>query len=235
VIGSGPCSADSSTWGEALAVATHRGGLGVLPAAVVEVLRRGARGELEETPAPGAPGLDRVCAQIVARNADARRAATEAARDTGWSALDAGEVLHGEARELGAQLVDMARRGMRGPRSVYIAGGETTVTLRGSGRGGRNQECALAAAIAGRGADDWALLAAGSDGGDGQSDAAGAHADGGTVDRGRRAGCNAEAALERNDSHTFFAREGGTLHTGPTHTNVMDLAFVALDAVGDRS
>ncbi|MEE2662526.1 MAG: DUF4147 domain-containing protein [Myxococcota bacterium] len=235
VIGSGPCSADPSSWGDALAVVTRRGGLDVLPPGVVARLRRGALGELPETPGPGDPALDRVRAQIVARNADARRAATAAARAAGWPALDAGEVLRGEARELGAQLVERARSALGGPRGVYIAGGETTVTLRGSGLGGRSQECALAAAIAGRGAGDWTLLAAGSDGGDGSSDAAGARADGGTVERGQRVGCDAAAALARNDSHTFFAREGGVLRTGPTHTNVMDLALVALGRSDSRA
>jgi len=235
VIGSGPCSADPSTWGEALAVAERRGGLDVLPPAVVARLRRGARGDLPETPGPGDPALDRVRAQIVGRNADARRAATAAARSAGWAALDAGEVLAGEARQVGGQLVERARSALGRSGGVYVAGGETTVTLRGSGVGGRSQECALAAAIAGRGAGDWSVLAAGTDGGDGSSDAAGACADGGTVERGQRVGCDAAETLARNDSHTFFAREGGALYTGPTHTNVMDLVLVALGGRGKRA
>jgi glycerate-2-kinase len=239
VIGSGPCSADPSSFGDALAVAARRGGLDALPSEVISLLRRGAAGELPETPGEGHPGLAHVRQHVVARNADARAAACSAARAAGWRALDAGEVLRGEARDVGSRLVAEARRALgreaaAAARGVWIAGGETTVTLRGSGLGGRNQECALAAALAGSGIPGWALLAAGSDGGDGPTDAAGARADGGTAERGRRAGCAPRAALDDNDSYTFFAREGGLVRTGPTHTNVMDLALVALTGDGAR-
>ncbi len=107
-----------------------------------------------------------------------------------------------------------------------VAGGETVVTVRGPGRGGRSQELALAAAIALEDRDGAALLAAGTDGTDGPTDAAGAYADGETVARGRARGVDARTALEANDSHGFFALEGGLLRTGPTRTNVMDLALL---------
>jgi glycerate-2-kinase len=103
------------------------------------------------------------------------------------------------------------------------------VTVTGSGRGGRNQELALAAGLAIAGRTDIAVLAAGTDGADGPTDAAGAFADGGTVARGRRCGVDAIAALAENDSHGFFAREGGLVVTGPTGTNVADLALVLRD------
>ena len=231
VIGSGPCSADPSTFEDALAVVLQREGEAVLPGAVLERLRRGARGEIGETPEPGSPQFDRVRAAVVACNADARAAVGVAARAEGWTPVDAGEVLVGEASEVGARLLSEARQHPgSGSKTVWIAGGETTVTLRGDGLGGRNQECALAAGLAGAGLPGWALLAAGTDGGDGRTDAAGAHADGRTVERGRAAGRDARAALLENDSYGFFAAEGGLLRTGPTHTNVMDLALVALEA-----
>ena len=230
VIGSGPCSGDPSSWKQALEVVERHGGREALPRDVLRVLEQGAAGERPETPPPGDPGLAGVRERVIARNADARHAASEALRQAGWRAIDAGETLLGEASELGATLVGRAREAVgSGARGVYIAGGETTVTLRGSGRGGRNQELALAAACAERGRGDWALLAVGTDGGDGSTDAAGAFADGRTVARGAELGCDAAAALGDNDSHGFFSCEGGVLRTGPTHTNVMDLALVAID------
>ena len=107
------------------------------------------------------------------------------------------------------------------------------MTVRGAGGGGRCQELALAAPAAERGRPDWALLAAGTDGGDGLTDAAGAHADGGTFSRGARAALSAELALRENDSHRFFEAEGGLFRTGPTQTNVMDLALAGV-AAGER-
>jgi glycerate-2-kinase len=110
-----------------------------------------------------------------------------------------------------------------------VAGGETTVTVRGPGRGGRSQELALAAALELDGGPPTALLSAGTDGSDGPTDAAGAYADEGTLARARRAGLDARAALQANDSHAFFRAEGGLFVTGPTRTNVMDLALVRVD------
>ena len=112
--------------------------------------------------------------------------------------------------------------------ATLVAGGETTVTVRGPGRGGRSQELALAAAIAWDGMPGVALLAGGTDGTDGPTDAAGAFADGGTLARGAACGLDAKAALAANDSYAFFDREGGLLRTGPTGTNVMDVALVAV-------
>ena len=112
---------------------------------------------------------------------------------------------------------------------LLLSGGETTVTLRGAGRGGRNQELALAAACELQGTSGIALLAAGTDGTDGPTDAAGAYADGGTAQRGRALGIEARDALERNDSYSFFSAEGGLLLTGPTRTNVMDLVLTLVE------
>jgi glycerate-2-kinase len=107
-----------------------------------------------------------------------------------------------------------------------VAGGETAVTVRGPGRGGRSQELALAAALGLEGDRRSTLLAAGTDGSDGPTEAAGAFADGATLSRARRLGLDARSALARNDSGSFFAAEGGLFVTGPTRTNVMDLALL---------
>ena len=229
VIGSGPCAPDPSTFADALSVLARRGIQRVVPPAVRDALLAGARGTRPETPKPDEPYFARVRHTIVARNADAREAAVAAARARGLAARDLGEVLLGEAREQGPKLVRLARRAS-GPRpQLLVAGGETTVTLAGSGRGGRSQELALASALAlADGGAGVALLAVGTDGSDGPTDAAGAFVDEGTVARGTRAGVDAAAALAANDSYAFFTREGGLVRTGPTGTNVMDLVLVEL-------
>jgi len=124
-----------------------------------------------------------------------------------------------------ARMAREARGRDEGPACI-LSGGETTVSVRGKGRGGRNTESALAFAIAAEGLDDVAGLFAGTDGTDGPTDAAGATADGGTVVRARARGLDARAFLDDNDSFTFFERAGGLLRTGPTLTNVMDLRIV---------
>jgi glycerate-2-kinase len=228
VIGSGPCSADPSRFADALAVLASRGIEGRVPAAVREHLGAGARGERPDTPAPGDPSLARVHARVIARNADALTAAAEAARRDGLRVALDPEALAGEAAEAGPALVARARAAAGSAPLLWLAGGETTVTFERAGRGGRNMELALAAACAIEGDGRVSLLAAGTDGSDGPTDAAGAFADGGSVARGRASGLDARDALARHDSYTFWASEGGLLRTGPTGTNVMDVAFVEL-------
>ena len=136
--------------------------------------------------------------------------------------------IEGEAREVARVCAAIARESLASGRPVappacLICGGETTVTLRGTGRGGRNQEFALAAALAARGLEGVAILAGGTDGTDGPTDAAGALADGATCDRAAGLGLSAADFLARNDSYHFFQPLGDLLMTGPTGTNVMDL------------
>jgi glycerate 2-kinase len=232
VIASGPCCADASRYADALAVVDRRGLRERLPEAVVRHLEAGARGEVEETAKPGDPALARVRHTILANNRTALRGAAEAARRLGLRPVSVTEVLAGEARRVGRRLAALARGAReRGPLCL-VAGGETTVTLRGTGRGGRSQELALAAALELAGAEGAALLAAGTDGSDGPTDAAGAFADAGTVARGARRGIDARASLERNDAYDFFDAEGGLLRTGPTGTNVMDLVLAYAGPAG---
>jgi glycerate 2-kinase len=225
VIASGPTAPDGTTYGEALAVVDRYGLSGKAPRAVIQCLRRGAEGGLAETPKAGSPALQGVENIIIGANRVALEAAKDEARRAG---LDAGIItaaLQGEAREAGRWLAREARSLPAG-RRLLISGGETTVTVRGAGTGGRNTELALAFAIEAEGLGGVTLLSAGTDGNDGPTDAAGAFADGSTVRRARARGLEATEYLENNDSYSFFKAAGGLFVTGPTGTNVMDVQMV---------
>lgn len=232
VIASGPCTPDPTTFADALRVLARYGLRERVPSAVRAHLEAGARGECEETPKPGDPLFGRVAQFVVASNRRALAAAARAAAAAGSLPLIVSEALAGEAREVGRRFAALSRS-IRSERPVcLLAGGETTVQIRGRGRGGRNQELALAAALALEGADGVDLLAAASDGSDGPTDAAGAFADGRTTARGRALGIDAQASLDDNDSYRYFAAEGGLLRTGPTRTNVMDLTIALVNPHG---
>jgi len=233
VIGSGPFCGDPTTYADALAVLERFDLVERVPGGTAAHLTAGARRERPETPKPGNSAFDRVRTRVLASNQTAVDAAERAARELGWVPRTLPEFLSGEASDAGRRLAALAKGVAAGPATeaprCLIAGGETVVTVRGGGRGGRNQELALAAACELAGREGITLLAAGTDGGDGPTDAAGAFADGGTLARGRAAGASAESALADNDSNGFFRAEGGLLTTGPTGTNVMDLAIVVVD------
>ncbi|MBW2270054.1 MAG: DUF4147 domain-containing protein [Deltaproteobacteria bacterium] len=233
VIGSGPFTAAPTDTGDARAALCELGLLDAVPASVrarCDASQAGAVG----VPV-GDPALRGVRHRIVGSNRVALEAARGAAVRMGLDVRLLSPPLAGEARDAGALLARLALRA-RPPRPLLLlAGGETHVSVRGSGRGGRNQELALAAALALEGRGHVTLLAAGTDGSDGPTQAAGAFADGASVARGAAAGVDARAALADNDSHAFFAAEGGLLRTGPTGTNVMDLALVHVRSSSDRS
>lgn len=225
VIASGPCAPDPSTFAEALAVIDGAGA--TVSEAVRAHLAAGARGEIEETPGPEHPAFARVRSTVLANHETARAAAARAAAERGWQVEVVPEPMQGEAASVGRRLVERARALAGAGSHCLVASGETTVTVDPpGGRGGRCQELALAAALALEGEPRMGLLAAGTDGSDGPTDAAGAWADGATAARGRAAGADPAAALAAHDSHEFFRREGGLLRTGPTGTNVMDLVLV---------
>jgi len=234
VIGSGPCAPDPTRYADALEALAARGVLARVPAAVRAHLEAGARGEREETPKPGDPAFARVGFRVLASSGDALRAACEEAVARGCAVHVVSAALEGEAREAGARLAWLARGSAPRRPTVLAAAGETTVTVRGPGSGGRCQELALAAALALEGAPGITLLAAGTDGSDGPTDAAGAFADGGSVARGRAAGRDAAADLARSDAHGFFAAEGGLLRTGPTRTNALDLVLIHVAPRAER-
>jgi glycerate 2-kinase len=228
VIGSGPCAPDASTFADALRILRQRGIFEQVPASVRDRLERGAAGELPETPKPGDPRFQRVQNVVVGSNARSVEAAAEAARDLGYRPLVLTTTLDGEAREQARMLVSIAKEVQRAGRPAkaplcLLAGGETVVTLRGNGKGGRNQEFALAAALALRGTQGISVLAAGTDGTDGPTDAAGAVVSGATVDHAASLGFDVAAALANNDAYPLLQATREAIHTGPTGTNVMDL------------
>ena len=231
VIASGPTVPDTTTFGDAYAVLDKFGIVDEVPQAIVDHLRAGMAGDVPDTPKPGDPLFDRVQNVIVGSNAIAARAAEAAAREMGWHTLVLSTYVEGEAREIalvGAAIAkSLVSEGWPIPRpACVIAGGETTVTVRGTGKGGRNQEIALAAAIALDGWQGVTLFTLATDGTDGPTDAAGAVVDGQTVSRARELGMSAADYLARNDSYSFFDRLDDLIRTGPTNTNVNDLLFV---------
>ncbi|MCW5981774.1 MAG: glycerate kinase [Bryobacteraceae bacterium] len=231
VIGSGPTAADSSTFGSAKSILEKYGILERVPAAVRERIERGADGEVPETPKPGAAELARTQNLVVGSNQLAVDAAAAKARELGYRTLVLSTFIEGETRDVGrlhaaiAKEIRASGRPLKPPACV-ISGGETTVTLRGDGLGGRNQEFVLAAALDIAGLDNVLILSGGTDGSDGPTDAAGALADGATVAEARERGLEPARYLAANDSYHFFEPLGKLLKTGPTNTNVMDVRIV---------
>ncbi len=232
VIASGPATPDPTTFADAWAVIERYDLADALPPAVVAHLRRGLAGEVAETPKPGDPLWERVANTLIASNVIAAEAAVAAARDRGFNAMLLTTYLEGEAREIGRVAAGLARelalhdRPLARP-ALLIAGGETTVTLRGDGLGGRNQELALGAVEGLAGLPGALVIALATDGGDGPTDAAGAVAGGDTLARARALNLSPVAHLQRNDAYHFFAALGDLLLPGPTQTNVNDLLFIA--------
>jgi glycerate 2-kinase len=228
VIGSGPTVPDPSTLADARAiVARHK--LDV-PQAVANALNDPAN----ESPKPGDPAFANTDYALIARPADAFRAAEAAVRAAGYDCVFLGAQLEGEAREVAASHARMAREiQASGRRAVILSGGELTVTIRGKGRGGPNQEYALALAIALAGTQGIAALAGdtdGTDGGEGSAqDPAGAFLDGTTAARARELGLDPAAFLADNNSTGFFERLGDLLRPGPTFTNVNDFRAILVD------
>ena len=233
VIASGPAVADTTTFADAWAVLERYGLAESAPPPVTALLRRGLAGELPDTPKPGDPALAGVAHVLVGSNRQAASAALHAARDEGFAPLLLTTFLQAEAREAGRVLAALAREAADSGSPLarpacLVAGGETTVTLRGDGRGGRNQELALGAVVDMAGLEAAALVALATDGDDGPTDAAGAVVAGDTLARARALGLDPARALARNDAYPFFAALGDLLRPGPTGTNVNDLAFVFL-------
>jgi len=214
-IASGPTEPDPSSFSDAHEILCRYGLWEKLPQSVRQWIECGVRGEVEDTPKPGERVFEGYRSWIVVSNSLALRAAAEVGKKRHLRVFLS--ELSGEAREMGVRIAREREKGL------HLWGGETTVTVRGPGKGGRNQELVLASSphLAGRSS---ALFSIGTDGIDGQTDAAGAMADGATVDRARKLGLDPEDFLERNDSYHFFKALGDLILTGPTGTNVMDVA-----------
>ena len=227
VIGSGPTAPDRTTFLDAVRIVRRYGLWDKLPPPVRVHLVEGLAGWRPETPKQRSPIFRRVHYVVIGNNRLACEAAAKAARLTGYEVVLVEEYVTGEAERLGRWMGELGknlagRKALPGPVCV-VAGGELTVTVRGSGRGGRAQEFALAAALAIQGVSGVWVMGIGSDGRDGPTDAAGAVVDGQTVARGKHKVVDAVKYLKRNDSYTFFKKVGGHIKTGPTGTNVNDL------------
>ncbi len=231
IIASGPTVPDPTTYATALAVLERYHLLDNIPHAVREHLERGCAGSIAETPKPGDPLFANVTNAIVGSNRLAAQAAVAEAERLGYRALLLTTFMEGEAREVAKVTAALAKsiRRYGEPLEVpacVVWGGETTVTVRGHGKGGRNQELALAAALALEGLSDVALLALATDGTDGPTDAAGAIVDGGTASQARAAGWDPAATLADNNAYPLLDAMGALLRTGPTGTNVNDLTVL---------
>ncbi len=229
VIASGPTVADPTTFGDALEVLRRFGGWNEFPARVVERLRLGAAGTIAETPKPGDPRLAHATASVIGGRRDAMDGAARAAARRGYRVVRMEEPVVGEARvaapsHLGAAL---ARAADASRPTCVVSSGETVVHVTGSGKGGRNQEFALAAApFLAASPGTVAVASVGTDGIDGPTDAAGAIADSSTVARATAASLEVSPFLANNDAYTFFDRLGDLIRIGATDTNVGDLQIV---------
>jgi hydroxypyruvate reductase len=231
IIASGPTVPDPNTYADAITVVEKYALGSKIPASIMDHLLRGVGGDNHETPKPGNPLFEQVRNVLVGNNEMAARAALEQAEKEGFDTMLLTTSLQGEAREVGRALAAILRQiaasGDPRPRPVCIvAGGETTVTLRGSGKGGRNQELTLGAVADLAGLDNVALVTLATDGGDGPTDAAGAVVTGETLARAHAAGLDVNASLANNDAYAFFDAMGDLLKPGPTQTNVNDLTFL---------
>lgn len=234
VVASGPTVPDPTTYADAAAVLTRYDLWGRVPAAVADHIRAGLAGHLPETAKEGDPAFARAVTVVVGDNRASVDASARRARDLGRTPLVLTTYLEGEAREAARVLCAVARecaahgRPTAAP-ALLLAGGETSVALRRLGpAGGRNQEMALACALALDGMDGIAVAALATDGVDGMSDAAGAVVDGTTVARAHALGLKPRDALEAHESGPFFEALGDRIVTGPTGTNVNDLVAIAV-------
>jgi hydroxypyruvate reductase len=230
-IASGPTVPDPTTFADAYGVLERYAVLEAVPTSVVAFLRRGMAGDVVETPKPGAACFQRVQNLIIGDNRMAAGAALAQARALGFQSQILTTYAEGEAREVAKVCVALAKEMVDSgaplaPPACLILGGETTVTVRGEGKGGRNQELALAAAMALDGWERVMIISLATDGTDGPTDAAGAVATGSTLSRAQALGLDAAAHLTNNDSYPFFAALGDLIFTGPTNTNVNDLILV---------
>jgi len=230
-IASGPTVPDTSTYSDCFHVLEKYNIREVIPSAVIDYLERGKRGDIEETPKINDPAFEKTQNLIIGSNILAVQAAKEKAAAMGYHSLVLSTFIEGETREVAKVHAALAKEIMTreiplSRPACVVSGGETTVTIRGKGLGGRNQEFVLAAALDIAGWNEVVVLSGGTDGTDGPTDAAGAIADGFTVSRAESLGLDPERYLRENDSYHFFQKLDDLLITGPTFTNVMDLRLV---------
>jgi len=232
-IASGPTVPDTTTFSDAVGVLKHHGLWNTIPNSVRKVLTDGEKGVIPETPKPGDKVFKKVHNIVVGDNFTASHAAYTNFRKAGLNSLLLTSTLEGEARDVGTALASIAKEIVSSRNPVakpagIVAGGETTVTVVGKGKGGRNQEIALGAALKISDMDGVIVASVSTDGVDGPTDAAGAMVDGKTLQRSHDLGLNPRESLANNDSYTFFSQLGDLVFTGPTGTNVCDVAVVVV-------
>ncbi len=232
VIASGPTVADPTTFADAWDTILKYNLSEKIPASVVQYLQNGKSGLIADTPKPNDAVFQRVSTVVVGSNRLALESARKKATELGYTTEILTDRLTGEARDVAAYLIEQAKKIAADTQKTkpycVLAGGETTVTIAGTGLGGRNQELALAAAIELKNFPGITLLAAGTDGTDGPTDAAGAVVDAQTFFQSRVLGIDATYYLTNNDSYHFFDYAGGHLLTGATQTNVMDMVVILI-------
>lgn len=230
VIASGPTYHDPSTFGDAHGVLEKYGLVGLVPDTVIQRLRKGMEGAIGETPKEGSPFLRHVDNLLIANLDVAIHAAKDKAESLGYRARIVSNRIRGEAADAALMLAGEAMKEQddlnQGDSVCLISGGETTVAVRGNGKGGRNMEIALVFSEEIQGRKGISFLSAGTDGTDGPTDAAGAIVDGDTHANAVSKGLDPQAYLKDNDSYHYFDAFDGLLKTGPTGTNVMDLQII---------
>lgn len=228
IIGSGPTVADPSTFGDAMAVLDKYALTSQLPPAIHAHLQQGCAGKIAETPKPGHADLVHVHNFLTGSNHIALEAAKEQAISLGYDTEILSSTATGQATVLAEKLVNTARSWQGKKPGCILMGGESTVTVKGDGLGGRNQQLALAAGILLKDVPGVLILSAGTDGTDGPTDAAGAFSDKELMQKAIENGLDAAAYLEQNDAWHFFEKTGGLIKTGPTQTNVMDIMLAII-------
>ena len=225
VIASGPTVPDATTPDDALNVLKKYHLTDMIPGCITDYLRNK---DLQNCkPRKGDRCFDKITNHIIANNASALAAAKTTAEELGYETQIVSAAIHGEAREAAAQWAAIAKK-QKG-KTCLLAGGETTVTIKGNGNGGRNQEFALAALAALQNEPGVVIASAGSDGTDGPTEVAGAIVSADTFLKASALNLDINAFLSGNDSYHFFERTGGHIVTGPTQTNVMDIIIALID------
>ena len=232
-IASGPAAPDQSTFEDCWAILQKYDLLGKIPTAVERHIKSGVEKSTPDTPKVGDPAFSKTNNFIIGSNWEAVVAAQEYAQKLGYNALILSTLVEGETKEVArvhaaiAKEVNKTGNPIKKPACI-ISGGETTVTIRGNGLGGRNQEFVLAVAMDINGMDNVVVLSAGTDGTDGPTDAAGAIADGETMTRANQLKLNSLKYLQDNNSYHYFEKLNDLVKTGPTNTNVMDIRIMLI-------
>lgn len=232
-IASGPTAPDTTTFADAVSILKKYGLWEVAPDSIRRRLEAGLRGEVAETPKPGDKIFERTYNIIIGNNRTAAMAAYMKAESLGFNVLLLSTMIEGEARHVGTAYAGIIKEilasgnPIRRP-AVVIAGGETTVTVMGGGKGGRNQELVLAAALKISGLKGIAIASIDTDGLDGSTEAAGAIVDGQTIMRANKIGLDPRVCLANNNSYDYFSRLKDLIFTGPTGTNVNDITVIVI-------